>query len=77
MGMSGSDGTSFSYNVLKAKIDDLRIYDYVLDLDNVGFLYRSQGQEAANGDTGRGLSSVVEYYLVTDKNSGITKNSSG
>ena len=77
MGMSSANGTGFGGNVLKAKIDDLRIYDYVLALDNIGFLYRSQGQEAANGDTGRGLLSVVEYYLVTDKNSGITKNSSG
>lgn len=77
MGISSTNGTSFSGNVLKAKIDDLRIYDYVLDLDNVGFLYRSQGQEASNGSDGRGLSEVVEYYLVIDKNSGITKNSSG
>ena len=76
-GMSSTNGTSFSGNVFKGTLDDLRIYDYVLDLDNIDFLYRSNGQEAANGGDGRGLSEVVEYYLATSANNGITKNSTG
>lgn len=77
IGKSSTNGTSFSGNVFVGTLDDLRIYDYILDLDNVDFLYRSNGQEAANGDNGRGLSSVVEYYLAYSSNEGVTKDTSG
>ena len=77
IGKSSTNGTSFNGNVFIGTLDDLRIYDYLLDLDNVDFLYRSNGQEAANGDNGRGLSSVVEYYLAYNSNEGVTKSTSG
>lgn len=39
--------------------------------------YGDKGQNGSTGATGNGIKSVVEYYLVSTKNSGITSSTSG
>ena len=69
IGESSSDGINFGSNKLYAKLDDMRIYDYILTEKNIGYLYRIKGQEASNGvagEDGIGVKNVVpEYYLST------------
>ena len=48
-GQSSTNGNNTIGNALKATIDDLRIYNYLLKSDNIAYLYRTKGQEPGNG----------------------------
>lgn len=68
IGKSSADGINFNDNVLCGTLDDLRIYNYVLSQDNIEYLYRTKGQEAANGLIGTSIDSITEeFYLSTSR----------
>ena len=68
IGKSSADGINFNGNVLCGTLDDLRIYNYVLSQDNIEYLYRTKGQEAANGLIGTSIDSITEeFYLSTSR----------